>query len=52
MMWYVINHYPKLDDTTEFEDPTKAQEFYMKHCQDGKNCWGVMIQRPRGFFKK
>ena len=51
-MWYIINHFPSLNDITEFEDRDEAQEYYMKHCQDGKNCWGVIIQRPKGFFSK
>ncbi|KKN55023.1 hypothetical protein LCGC14_0586240 [marine sediment metagenome] len=50
-MWYVINHFPKLDDITEFEDKSKAVVFYNKNCSDGKNCWGVIVERPEGFFK-
>jgi len=48
--WFIINHYPKLDDITEFESKSEAQKFYMENCQDGKNCWGIIIQRPKGFF--
>ena len=50
--WFVINHYPKLDDITEFESLFKAQKFYEENCvnKEKTNCWGVLIQRPRGFF--
>ena len=53
-MWYVINHYPKLNDITEFESLSDAQIFYEKNCvnEEKTNCWGVLIQRPKGFFTK
>lgn len=51
-MWYVINHYPKLDDITEFETQDDAAQFYEKNCIDkeNNNCWGIMLERPIGFF--
>lgn len=42
-----------MDHIAEFEDQSKAVEFYENNCVDRKNnnCWGVIIQRPKGFFK-
>ncbi len=53
-MWYIINHYPKMDDITEFESQRDALKFYEENCVDREKntCWGVFIQRPKGFFDK
>ncbi len=50
MSWFIINTQDK--KITEFESNSQAMSFYDKTCVDleNKNCWGIFVQRPHGFF--
>ena len=49
-LWYIID--PKKARIDSFEDKEEAIKFYNKNCVNGEktNCWGLFIQRPKGFF--
>lgn len=49
-MWGIIN--TKEKTKTTFRDREEAIDYYNKNCQDGKNCWGIMIDRPAEFWGK
>ena len=48
--WGVIDTHKNTRQS--FVSQEKAIEYYMKNCQDGKNCWGIFLNRPKKFWPK
>lgn len=46
--WGIIDTHKKTKQA--FESKEKTIEYYMKNCQDGKNCWGIFLNRPKEFW--
>jgi len=47
--WGVIDTHKKT--RTGYESKQEAVDYYMKNCSDGKNCWGILLNRPKEFWK-